>query len=135
MGKPLRGIYLLAVALLSFPASGCSKGYHFEVMGTVRSAVDGKPLSGVRIAVNTYGEKGRPDLDEVPTQTDDAGAFATEKFYVSITAFDPGRPPWYLKVEKEGYLPEFVEIRPKRAPQQTGSTSTIVSVVYLRPAR
>jgi hypothetical protein len=107
-------------------------------MGTVRSAVDGKPIPGVRIAVNTHGKKDRPDLDkafQIPvTQTDEGGAFATETFYISIIAFDKGRPTWYLKVEKEGYLPEFVEIKPKK-PTQTGSTSTIVSVIYMRPAK
>jgi hypothetical protein len=135
MRQPLRGISLFAVAVLSFSICGCSKVYNFEVTGTVRSAVDGKPLPGVRIAVNTYGEKDRPDLDEAATQTDEAGAFATQKFYVSIIEFGEGRPTWYLKVEKEGYLPEFVEIKPKRAPEQTGSTSTIVSVIYMRPAK
>jgi hypothetical protein len=135
MHQPLRGISLLAVAVLAFFVCGCSTGYYFEVMGTVRSAMDGKPIRGVRIAVNTFGEEDRPDLDQAETQTDETGAFAIEKFYVSIIAFNEGKPTWYLKVQKEGYLPEFVEIKPKRAPEQTGSTSTIVPVIYMRPAK
>lgn len=135
MRQLTRGVLLVAFGGLATSFCGCTKGYNFEVMGTVRSAVDGRPIPGVSLTVNDYGQKDRPDLDRAATRTDDAGAFTTQTFFVSMDAFNEGRPTWYLKVEKEGYLPECVEIKPKRAPEQLGSTSTIVPLVYLRPAK
>src|SRR5262249_45888792 len=135
MRQRLRGVLLFSVAAPFLSVFRCSEGYFFVVVGTVRSAVNGQPIPGARVAVNTYGEKDRPDLDQAATQTDEAGAFATEQFYVSVSAFGAGRPTWYLKVEKEGFLPEFVEIKPRRAPEQHSSTSTIVPIISLRPAK
>ena len=72
-------------------------------MGTVRSAVDGKPIPGVRVAINTYGEKDRADLDRAATQSNEAGAFASDKFYVSIIEFDAGRQELISRSAKLAY--------------------------------
>jgi hypothetical protein len=128
-----RGWLGLAVALGLLSSLGCTKGYHYELSCTVKSAADGKPLPGVKAILDTWGKESDLSYGEPVDQPTDAEGRLADKFFVNITAFDPGRPRWYLKLQKEGFVPEVVDVKPASRPEKTGSTTPLIVVVYMRP--
>jgi hypothetical protein len=128
-----RGLLLLPVVLALLSALGCTKGYHYELSCVVKNVADGKPLPGVKAILDTFGEQSDLSYGQPVDQPTDAEGRLTDNFFVTIIAFDPGRPRWYLKLQKEGFFPEVVDIKPALRPEKTGSTTPLIVVVYLRP--
>src|SRR5689334_13601251 len=105
----------VASLVLLLGVVGCSRSYQFELAVTVTSAADDSPIEGAVIRRNMWGEKTDPKTAETILHTDAAGR-ATETFAVSDTAFSAGKPTWYLRVSKEGFEPQIVEIKPAKVP-------------------
>lgn len=109
--------------------SGCGRTYQFELEATVTSEADGTLIAGATIHRNMWGEKSDPKTEEVVLRTDSAGR-AVDSFAVTDAAFSAGKPMWLLRVFKEGYEPEIVEIKPRVAP--AGSRTRLEVPVKLR---
>jgi hypothetical protein len=111
---------------------GCGRTYQFELDVAVTSAVDGSPIEGVAIHRNMWGEKTDPKTAETILHTDAAGR-AAETFTVSDIAFSAGKPTWYLRVSREGFEPEIIEIKPAKVP--TENRTRLDVPIQLRPAK
>ena len=121
----------VSLALL-FSALGCGRTYQFELDVTVTNSADGSPVEGATIHRNMWGEKTDPKTAETTLHTDAAGR-ATEEFSTSNTAFNSGKPTWYLRVFKDGFEPEIVEIKPAKPPTETRTRLEVP--VKLRPVQ
>jgi hypothetical protein len=128
-----RKLLLLAVALPLVSTFGCTKGYNYDLSCVVKSAADGKPLRGVTVVLDTLGNKDDLSYGDPLSEPTDAEGRVTRTFFVDLCAFDPGRPRWYLKLEKEGFVPEVVDITPTTRPEKLGSTTPLSVVVQMRP--
>jgi hypothetical protein len=113
-------------------AGGCGRSYQFELAVTVTSVPDGSPIEGAVIHRNMWGEKTDPKMTETVLHTDAAGR-AAEEFTVSDTAFSAGKPTWYLRVSKEGFEPEIVEIKPTKVPMEPRTRLDVP--IQLRPIK
>jgi len=122
---------IVSLALL-FGVVGCSRSYQFEMAVTITSAGDDSPVEGATIHRNMWGEKTDPKTAETTLHTDAAGR-AAETFTVSDTAFSAGKPTWYLRVSREGFEPEIVEIKPAKVP--TENPTRLDVPIKLRPMR
>jgi hypothetical protein len=118
--------------VLMFGVVGCSRSYQFELDVAVTNAVDGSPIEGAAIHRNMWGEKTDPKTAETIFHTDATGR-AAETFTVSDTAFSAGKPTWYLRVSREGFEPEIVEIKPAKVP--TENRTRLDVPIQLRPAK
>jgi hypothetical protein len=125
-------IAILVFVIYPITASYLSRlWYTFEVLGTVRSAADGQPLPGVRISVNSSGQKDLPAQKWNTTQSNQAGEFESKKIRVYYGRFQPAPPTWYFKFEKAGYITELVEVTPKEP--KLYPAASIVPAIWLRP--
>jgi hypothetical protein len=127
-----RGLLLVPVALALFSALGCTKGYDFELSCIVKSAADGKPLAGVKAILDTFGEDDLSSGSPMDQPTDREGRL-TGRFFVTRIEFDPLQPRWHLKLQKEGFFPEVIDIKPASKPEQMGNTTPLIVVAYMRP--
>jgi hypothetical protein len=123
---------LVAALLLSL--TGCSYRYNFDLTVIVRNAADGQPMSGARVTPEPDFFH-TPRTDKPRGEATDADGRIAYPFSVSIGEFDEGRrdAPWKMKVEREGFAPEVVDVKPKNKPEKYGSTTPLVVQVYLRP--
>ena len=78
------------------------------------------------------GGEERPEESETILRSDAAGR-AAEGFTVTDTAFSSGKPTRYLRVTKEGFETEIVEIRPTKAPTETSTRLDVP--IKLRPVK
>jgi hypothetical protein len=111
-------------------------GHTFQLELTVSNSDDGKPLEGVRVVLDASqtAEDNKEDMSAgyhawVPTYkplTDTEGRF-TSKVYISPYPSRPGK--WYLKLQKEGFEPLIVDIRPAVEPNDNEETPLPVKVV------
>jgi hypothetical protein len=124
-----------AVVLLS----GCfigHTGHTFRLELTVLNADDGEPIKGVDVVLDAspLAEDRKEDIKEghharVPNydaRTDKEGRF-TSKVYISPYPSRSGK--WYLKLQKEGFEPLIVDIRPAVEPSDNEETPMPVKVV------
>lgn len=128
-----RRLTLCTVAAILVSVSGCSMGYNFELTCIVTNVVDGKPLPGVKAIVDTFGKK--DDLTygfPASSPTDEEGQLK-HTFYVSVGSPNIQEPHRYLKLEKEGFHPEVIDIKPASMPVKAGTTTPIVVEVSMRP--
>jgi hypothetical protein len=125
---------VVPLGILLAGTGGCTKSYPFELVCVIRSAADGTPLSGVRALLDTSGRADQPDVG-IPTNqpTTDAAGRVTDEFSAYPIDFDPGRPAWLLKLDRDGFHSEVVDIKPAAAPEKLGSKSMLYVVVYMRP--
>jgi hypothetical protein len=123
----------IAVPLaLLFATMGCSRTYQFELEVQVTSTTDHSPIEGAAIHRNMWGEKTDPKTPETVIHTDSAGR-AAEAFSVTDGAFRAGKPTWYLRVFKDGFEPEIVEIKPAKPP--AGPLTRLDIPIKLRPVK
>ena len=122
---------LVSLALL-FTAGGCSRTYQFKVEVAVTNAADGSPIEGAAVHRNMWGEKTDPKTLETVVHTHSDGR-ASEAFSVTDGAFRSGKPTWYLRVFKDGFEPEIVEIKPAKLP--TGPLTLLEVPIKLRPTK
>src|SRR5689334_224248 len=109
MRRSPRVLLLALVAVAPLAATGCSYAYYFDLTVTVVNATDGTPLPDARITLDFphHVKNG-----EVPAPTDAAGR-TTHFFGVSVSEFDDHRRanPLALKVERNGFVPQVVNIK------------------------
>jgi hypothetical protein len=121
---------LAAVALVAL--CGCSKGYYYELTCAVYNVSDGKPLAGVQAVVDTDGHGDNPSYGHQVFPASGSDGRLKHKFYVPMGS-PQFKEPWYLKLTRDGFVPELVEIKPGPEPKEAGSTTSIFVVVYMRP--
>jgi hypothetical protein len=126
-------ILAFLVALVFVSAPGCTMGYDFELSCVVKSAADGKPLSGVTGVFDRFGKIDDLNSGAALSQPSDAEGRLAHKFFGDMIDFNPGERPWYLKLEKEGFFPEVVDVKPTKKPESARSTVPLIVVVYMRP--
>jgi hypothetical protein len=122
---------LSAVMLLSL--SGCTKGYHYTLTCVVRNAADGKFLEGVNAVVDTKGKKDELSYGYPVLELSDAEGRFQYKLYITMRSPDFSAPHWYLKLQKDGFRSEVVDIKPGPEPKQAGTTTPIFVVVDMHP--
>jgi hypothetical protein len=111
--------------------SGCSYSYLFDLSLTVVNDADGAPLEGVRVTLEF--QPGLRDGRQPPQATDPDGRFV-HNFSVSITEFDAhNQRRWWVKLEKDGFAPETIDIKPATKPAKYGSTTPLNVTVRLKP--
>jgi hypothetical protein len=119
-------VFLLAASLIP----GCQKSYFYKVRGTVKNAIDGKPLRGVSVACSDTTQLwgGQPG----PSGRD--GSFSIG-FYVDeseLSSRDP-KPTRTLVFRKDGFFTEWVNIDVEPDPESQSPTTPVIVVAYLRP--
>jgi hypothetical protein len=127
--------YSSTLLLLLF-LSGCSRGYFFDLRCVILDAVTKQPVQDVKIVLNTWGFKDRPDLDRSLSKTTNHLGETDETFFVSSSDFDNGLPRWFIKISKPGYKDEILDISPRcRTPSAThDSPAPIFVFINLAPA-
>jgi hypothetical protein len=128
-----RFLSLACAATFLVFASGCTKVYYFQLSCVVTSAVDGKPLAGVTAVVDIFGKKEDLSYGDPIKDPFDAKGGLTHTFFVSVGSSALDKPHWYLKLQKEGFHPEVVEIKPLSMPEKAGTITPISRVVHMRP--
>ena len=127
MRHPIRTIALAAVATILL--TGCSISYPFQLLLTVENEDGGQPLEDVTIVLDTT------DADDNMTQTDygvhfrgttDSSGGLTHDFH--ITQAPDFYKHWYLKLQKDGFEPVVVDIRPDPVPNSRDRTPIPVAV-------
>jgi hypothetical protein len=121
-----RPIVLLGLVSLAL-CSGCTKYYHVEIGGVVRSAGDGKPLAGVQVYYSRYDDIDVVALGNTPDATTDAnGQF-------SIAEKEAGSLPATMRLilVKEGFEKETIDIRPQKEPASYDSPVVVAVVAQL----
>lgn len=130
-----RVLSICGVGLLMLTASGCSFIYEFNVEVSVLDASNGRPLDEVVVVLDTIGDadtRERSDFGEAIGQTNTAGR--VEKLIRVSDAFRPtGERRWYLKVSRDGYRSEVVDMSPAEWPKSTKQVMPIVVTVRLNP--
>jgi hypothetical protein len=108
-------------------------GYHYDLSCVVKSAADGKPLPGVQAVLDYSGREDDLTFGNPVSQPTNADGRITHRFFVTSDAFHAGRPRWYLKLTKDGFVPEVIDIKPAGEPEKVGSTTPMFVVAYMRP--
>jgi hypothetical protein len=127
MRHPVRTIALAAIATVLL--TGCTKVYPFQLLLTVESEADGRALEGVTAVLKTTsGDANRLGMDygsQLGDLTDSSGRF-THDF--QIVGSPDNDKHWYLKLQKDGFEPVVVDIRPDPVPNSHDKTPIPVTV-------
>jgi hypothetical protein len=126
-------MYFRRVALLFGLVSvtlcpGCTKYLQIDISGVVKSAVDGKLLSGVKVYYSRYD-----DIDPLANgDKPDATTDASGRF--SIVEKEAGSLPRTMRLimVKEGFEKETIDIRPQKEPGTYDNPVIIVVAAQLR---
>jgi hypothetical protein len=102
-------VALVAIVLLT----GCSWSRSFSLLLTVENANDGQPVPDVSAVLDTRAmadeRKGDPDEGTRLLPTD---AVRKLTFDFNIGGYTKSDGPWYLKIRKDGFEPQEVDISP-----------------------
>lgn len=117
---------LFAFASVVF-CPGCTKYRNIDVRGVVKSADDGKPLSGVKIYYSKWYWDPVENGNEPDVATDDGGRF-------SLSKREAGGVParMCLILVKDGFEKETIDIRPDKEPESYETPILIAVSAYLR---
>lgn len=111
MRHPGRAIALAAIAVVLL--TGCSWSCSFRLLLTVENAADGTPLPEATAVLDTgtlaEERKGDPDEGSLLAPTNDAGQLT---FDFNSAGYTSTTGPWYLKVRKEGFEPQVIDVSP-----------------------
>jgi hypothetical protein len=128
-----QGLILFPVALVLASASGCTVRYEYSLSCVVKNAADGKPLSGVQAVFDEFGRESDLSYGTQLKQLTDAEGRMSASIFVGPFDFNPEGPRWYLKLVKEGFVPEIVDIKATSKPEKARDPIPMFVVVYLRP--
>lgn len=119
-----RLIVVLPVVALLCAGTGCSIVKKFDIYCVVRNAADGSPLSSVESKLNIHSfTGGRTGAD----------GRMVNKLEVNVIALNPDQPGWKLRLEKPGFEPEEIDIKPGPEANNDKSPVPIHVIVSLRP--
>jgi hypothetical protein len=113
MRHPYRtvGLTIAAVVLLT----GCSNSYTFNLLLTVTNQDDGQPVEGVTVvldtAINAEEQKQKLDAGSLLDATSAEGKL-THRF--NYAGYFRTSGPWYLKLQKEGFVSQVIDVSPKK---------------------
>ena len=127
MRHPIRTIALAAVATVML--TGCSISYPFQLLLTVENEDGGQPVEGVTVALDTTDEnadKLRLDYGFRCRGTTDSSGRLTDDF--QIEGSPNAYKHWHLKLQKDGFEPVVVDIRPDPVPNSRDRTPIPVAV-------
>jgi hypothetical protein len=129
----MRRILLITFAALVVSlSSGCSRSYTFQLLLTVTNAETGEPIEGATVHLNTSPLGGFFGLLRFGEEFPGTGANGQleREFSVSSGAL----PCWYLTIEKDGYEPTMINIKPDPFPYQSKRETVPLPVaVQLKP--
>ena len=117
---------LLAFAGVIF-CPGCTEYRNIDIRGVVKSADDGKPLSGVEVYYSRYYWDPVDNGNEPDVATDASGRF-------SISTREAGGCPSTMRLilVKDGFEKEIIDIRPEKEPESYATPILIVVAAHLR---
>ena len=113
MRHPYRtiGLAIVSVVLLT----GCSTLHTFKLILTVKNAGDGQPVEGATVVLDdtlTAAEH-KQQLDRgSPLGETNAEGKLTHEF--KISGYTSRSGPWYLKIQKDGFEPQVLDVSPKQ---------------------
>lgn len=123
----LRVLALLVGLVGAVCCPGCTKYYHVEISGGVKSAVDGKPLTGVKVYYSRYDDIDPLANGNAPDAvTDVGGRFA---FVKKEAGFVPRT--MRLLLVKDGFIMETLNIRPDKEPESYANPVVVAVVAQL----
>lgn len=122
---------LLLVCALVVQSAGCSRLVIFEVRGTVKDATTRAPIKGVSITLHSEPDVGRIS-PSMPIATDQDGQFSFELRVVDQSVIHK-QPKWSLRLAKEGYETESVDLTPDPKRLPGGTPGQILVVMHLTP--
>jgi hypothetical protein len=127
---------VLVVAAVVF-LTGCSWSQTFTLFLTVRNAEDGQPVPGAAVKLDTLGSEERKDEHDYGVgpggQTGPDGRFEHDFRISGYT--ESGSERWYLKVKKDGFEPQVINIRPANQPRKPDEKIPLRVEVRLRPVK
>ena len=132
MRHPYRTVSLVVVAVVLL--TGCSTSHTFRLLLTVKSADTGEPVEGaIPVLHESVDDERKNDMEYgwhhfEPT---DATGRVTVEFKVSgYTSSSTSR--WYLKIRKDGFEPQVIDINP-RVQVKAGEVTPLPVTVELKP--
>ena len=117
--------------------NGCSRRYCCELHCVVLDAKTRKPIEGAKLFIDLFGQKDPAQINwPVERKTAKDGGCVL-RFGVGTYDFNHGMPRWYLKIEKDGYVTEVVDVSPRGKPISYSEKSPLVvfAVVNLQPVK
>jgi hypothetical protein len=130
MRHPYRTVPLVVAAVVLL--TGCSYSYPIQLLLTVKNADDGKPVEGVTGVLDTLAvEERKQDLDYGSSFSNrtNADGLLTHEFTAGNTDH---KGPWYLKLQKDGFEPLVIAIRPSPVPK-SGEQTPVPVTVEMKP--
>ena len=122
-------LLVVAVVLLT----GCSWSYKFRLLLTVKNADDGTPVQGVTAVLDdpVLADERKQDLNAGSRLgTTDAGGELTHDFIRNGSGWSD---PWYLKLKKEGFEPQVIDINPRKDGLKSGEPNPLPIAVEMKP--
>jgi hypothetical protein len=126
--------WVIGLGVLLLVGTGCQRQYPFKLECTVQDDT-GKPLDGVKAVLDTVGTadtRDQLDFGEriMPTKTDGRVEWSFE-------APDARQPNaerrWYLKLTRDGYNPQRVDVSPPEWPKGATQVTPIVLQARMIP--
>jgi hypothetical protein len=132
--RPYKTTAVVAAAVVLL--TGCSWSQTFTLFLTVRNADDGRAVEGAGVTLDYFGDEERKhDLDHglATGETGPDGRYERDFGISGYTASDTR--PWYLKVRKDGFEPEVINIHPANQPRKPDEKIPLRVEVKLRPVK
>ncbi len=129
---------MASLALLVSYTQGCERVVHHEVRGTIRSAIDGKPIAGVDLVLLCTPAGTPPKSPDALGGPHGLDASRTDGSF--SLRFEHGEdfwrvwPVWSLVLRKDGYAAEVFDISQEAEPAAGPETHLISVVAYMRPS-
>ena len=132
MRHPYRTVLLVIAAVVLL--TGCSTSHTFRLLLEVKNADDGQPVEGVTAVLDTVLSEDRKhgmDVGSAIGKTDAEGK-VTHEFKIAGYTRDSSYP-WYLKLQKEGFEPQVIDINPRQDFPEGEKTMPLPVTVRMRP--
>lgn len=127
--RPLTASVFVVGLLLC--VTGCSGYYHFNLFCEVRNAADYAPLEGVHAVLDEYGQLDRMDDLEPLGEVSGPDGVLYHRIKVASVPTEDGRR-WLLKLTKDGFHPEVVDITPSQQPKGWGEANAVALPVQVK---
>jgi hypothetical protein len=134
MRHPYRTVSLVVVTLVLL--TGCSTSHTFQLLLTVKNAETGESVPGAKVVLDagTLSGDRKGDMEaghHALGSTNEDGQFSYDVF---ISPYPSDVPHWFLKLQKDGFEPLVIDIKPASQPRKRdGEKVPLPVVVEMKP--
>ena len=131
MKYPIRTVGLVTITFILL--AGCQFSYPYTLILSVKDANNNQPVPGVSVKLDTSGSEEQKFNMDYTTHRDIPDSEADGQVLYDFKEGGSQLTGWYLKLKKEGYEIEVIDIKPSTEPKNRNERTILKVEARMRP--